>query len=143
MNADLEEQLKEMGPDYQAVVARLRSARTVEPCIAGQRSEVRGRTAVWLVAASLLLALGLTTVFLAVQPSTLNPQSSTPFGAREYRLSPAEMIATQQPDGSWQNDFLTRRNAEVLAKCEGAAAHIACKKALRNLRARGVMGRVD
>ena len=48
------------------------------------------------------------------------------------------MIATQNPDGSWQNDFLTRRNAAALKVCGDPAAQIAYKKAMRNLRARGV-----
>ena len=40
--------------------------------------------------------------------------------------------------GSWQNDFLTRRNAAALKVCGDPAAQIAYKKAMRNLRARGV-----
>ena len=58
---------------------------------------------------------------------------------REYRATVAEMIATQNPDGSWQNDFLTRRNAAALKVCGDPAAQIAYKKAMRNLRARGVL----
>ena len=51
----------------------------------------------------------------------------------------AEMIATQNPDGSWKNDFLTRRNAAALKSCGDPAAQIAYKKAARNLRLRGVL----
>jgi len=140
MNADLEEHLKELGPDCQSVVARLRAARTVEPRIAGQRSEVRGQRVAWLAAASLLIALGLSVLFLDTRPSTFNLQPSTlpSYGAREYHLSVNEMIATQQPDGGWQNDFLTRRNAEILARSEGAQARTAYKKAIRNLRSKGI-----
>ena len=50
-----------------------------------------------------------------------------------------EMIATQNPDGSWKNDFLTRRNAAALKGASGPAAAIAYKKAMRNLRTRGVL----
>ena len=50
-----------------------------------------------------------------------------------------EMIATQNPDGSWQNDFLTRRNADALKFCGDPAAQVACRKAVRNLRVRGVL----
>ena len=51
----------------------------------------------------------------------------------------AEMIATQNPDGSWKNDFLTRRNAAALKVCGDPAAQVAYKKAMRNLRSRGVL----
>ena len=51
----------------------------------------------------------------------------------------SEMIATQNPDGSWKNDFLTRRNAAALKSCGDPAAQIAYKKAARNLRLRGVL----
>ena len=49
------------------------------------------------------------------------------------------MIATQRSDGSWQNDFLTRRNAAALKDCTTPAAQIAYKKAMRNLRSRGIL----
>jgi len=138
MSKDLEEQLKELGPECQAVVDRLREAKTVEPKTVGLGRRSRS-TAEWLVAASLLVAVCLSIVFLAAQPSTFNLQPSPAYGAREYRQSVSEMIATQRPDGGWQNDFLTRRNAEVLAKCEGESARIAYKKALRNLRSKGIL----
>jgi len=138
MNADLEEQLKEMGPEYGAVVGRLRAAKTIEPCRTGQRSESGGHATEWLIAASLLIAAALAITFRpsrTSQPLQVS-QTSCP---REYRLSPAEMIATQRPDGSWQNDFLTHRNAEVLASCDTPGAHIAYKKAMRNLRSKGML----
>lgn len=50
-----------------------------------------------------------------------------------------EMIATQRSDGSWKNDFLTRRNAAALKDCASPAAQIAYKKAVRNLRSRGIL----
>ena len=49
------------------------------------------------------------------------------------------MIATQNPDGSWKNDFLTRRNAAALRASSDPAAQIAYKKAMRNLRTRGIL----
>ena len=49
------------------------------------------------------------------------------------------MIATQNPDGSWKNDFLTRRNAAALRGSSNPAAQVAYKKAMRNLRSRGVL----
>jgi len=146
MNKDLEEQIKEMGPDYRAVVGRLRAAKTVEPCLKdqgrrfllrqGYGGQVRS-TVEWLIAASLLIVLCLTVHIQTIKHS--NNQTLSSHCPREYRLTPAEMIATQRSDGSWQNDFLTRRNAEILARCEGAAARIAYKKALRNLRSKGIL----
>jgi len=134
MNADLEEQLKELGPDCRAVVDRLRSARMVEPKNVGRRSR---STVEWLIAASLLVALGLTIHLQALKHT--NTQTLASYGAHEYHLSVAEIIATQQPDGGWQNDFLTRRNTAALAKCEGAEARVAYKKGMRNLRAKGIL----
>ena len=139
MNRDLEETLNELGPDYRAVVARLRAGREAA---SGSRSSGDSRSssrAAYLVAASLLVLIGLTVVHLSQsQSQTTNHKPQTPSCPREYRATVAEMIATQNPDGSWQNDFLTRRNAAALKVCGDPAARIAYKKAMRNLRARGV-----
>ena len=139
MNRDLEETLNELGPDYRAVVARLRAGREAA---SGSRSSGDSRSssrAAYLVAASLLVLIGLTVVHLSQsQSQTTNHIPQTPSCPREYRATVAEMIATQNPDGSWQNDFLTRRNAAALKVCGDPAARIAYKKAMRNLRARGV-----
>ena len=141
MSKDLENQLDEMGPEYRAVVARLKAGATAEDlrretedgrrCLASKVSGLKS----YLVAASLLVVAGFAAVFLS-QPSTLNPRLS--YGAREYRLSVDEMIATQNADGSWQSDFLTRRNAEALRLSVVPGAKVAYKKAMRNLRAHGV-----
>lgn len=140
MNRDLEETLNELGPDYRAVVARLRAGREAA---SGSRSSGDSRSssrAAYLVAASLLVLIGLTVVHLSQsQSQTTNHKPQTPSCPREYRATVAEMIATQNPDGSWQNDFLTRRNAAALKVCGDPAARIAYKKAMRNLRARGVL----
>jgi hypothetical protein len=96
-----------------------------------------------LAAASLLILLGLGSflVFPGKQPATA-PSSA----AHEYRLADTpggeaidEMIRTQNADGSWRNDFLTRRNADALAHCPHAEARVAYKKAMRNLRIRGLL----
>ena len=149
MNRDLDEQLNEMGPDYRAVALRLRAAREAESfCRSGrssgssQSSRSSGastaRKSAYLVAASLLVILGFGFFFL--RPLDIRPKTQDAgFGAREYRASVSEMIATQNPDGSWQNDFLTRRNAAALKGCGDPAAQIAYKKAMRNLRTRGVL----
>ena len=139
MNRDLEETLNELGPDYCAVVARLRAGREAASGFRSSGDSRSSSRAAYLVAASLLVLIGLT----VVQPSqsqsqTTNHKPQTPSCPREYRATVAEMIATQNPDGSWQNDFLTRRNAAALKVCGDPAAQIAYKKAMRNLRARGV-----
>ena len=138
MNRDLEEQLSEMGPEYRAVVARLRAARGAEdssrPVFSLRSKALRPI----LAAASLLVLVGFGVSFLGRQDLGLETED-TRFAPREYRASVDEMIATQNPDGSWQNDFLTRRNAETLKLCGDPAAQVAYRKAVRNLRVRGVL----
>ena len=134
MNRDLEEQLDEMGPEYRAVVARLRAAREAQ----GNREQGTGNRG-WLIAASLLVILGLSAVFIQSNNRTIEQSNNSPFGPSEYRASIPEMIATQNPDGSWKNDFLTRRNAAALKACSDPAARIAYRKAVRNLRLRGIL----
>ena len=135
MSRDLDEQLDEMGPEYRAVVARLRAAREATQGIRDQGSGIRG----WLVAASLLVFVGLSAIFIQSNNRTIEHSKNFPFGPSEYRASVPEMIATQNPDGSWKNDFLTRRNAAALKVCSDPAAQIAYKKAMRNLRTRGIL----
>ena len=136
MSRDLEEQLDEMGTEYRAVVMRLRAAREAQS--AGTREERRGKKG-WLVAASLLVILGLSAIFTQSNNRTIEQSNISLFGPSEYRASVSEMIATQNPDGSWKNDFLTRRNAAALRACDDPAAQVAYKKAMRNLRSRGVL----
>ena len=145
MSRDLEEQLDEMGPGYRAVVARLRGAGEAkdfrrETLDVGRRGFVSKvyRLRSYLTAASLLVFAGLGVTFLGRQNFRRETEDMS-FAPREYRASVSEMIATQNPDGSWKNDFLTRRNAAALKVCGDPAAQIAYKKALRNLRSRGVL----
>ena len=133
MSKDLEEQLNEMGPEYRAVVMRLRAAREAQG-IREQGAGIKG----WLVAASLLVVVGLGIFFTTSQSFNLST-SQPSYGAHEYQMDVTEMIATQNPDGSWKNDFLTRRNAAALKGSSNPAAAIAYKKAMRNLRTRGVL----
>ena len=141
MNRDLDEQLEEMGPEYRAVVTRLRRAETAPP---RETTLLRGGSVSlphdrrWFVAASLILVVGLGVAFFQTS-KPLNLQTLPRRGAHEYQMDIPEMIATQNPDGSWKNDFLTRRNAAALKSCDDLAARIAYKKAVRNLRARGVL----
>ena len=138
MNRDLDEQLNEMGGEYRAVVDRLKAAYAP---VAGGRTRRPAHVA-YLIAASLVVLLGLGILFSTPQP--LNP--STPQPSHEYSLAYqrtadaiAEMIRTQKPDGGWKNDFLTRQNAEALKRCASPEAQVAYKKAMRNLRAKGAL----
>ena len=165
MNGDLERQLDEMGPEYRAVVERLRGAVCLTPAerprarrggdsrSAGVMGGRRGPTFVWLtfrplrlVAATLLLlfAFGVALRFAGTERGT--SAARHPAAAREYLLAASrtdeamrEMIRTQNPDGSWQNDFLTCRNAEALRGWPDADARIAYKKAARFLRSKGLL----
>ena len=65
MSRDLDEQLNEMGPEYRAVVARLRAAQS-----AGTRDGGRGMRG-WLLAASLILFVGLGVFFSTPQPRAI------------------------------------------------------------------------
>ena len=156
MSRDLERQLEEMGPAYRTVVARLRAAREVEP--GGQRtkdSRQRPLSAVfcplsYLVAASLLVLLGLGVVlFQTIKQSNNSPSlytvrvtdAQTEYTRAELRGDELvkELIRTQKPDGSWKDDALTRRNAEVLRTCGSEEAQAAYRKAIDNLRSRGLL----
>ena len=130
MNRDLEETLGEMGPEYRALVARLRAGGDAS-------AAVRPSWRPWLLAAaSLLVSVGIAAVFFSrPSVSVLRPLDCP----REYRASVDEMIATQNSDGSWQSDFLTRRNAAILRACTDPASRIAYKKAMRNMRLRGIL----
>ena len=160
MTEDLERTVAEMGPEYRELAERLTAA--YRPLTTPARPARRGfgpfvrRAAGYLAAASLAAAVGLVAVLgvarvrrpaepgAAVAASRVyTVRASTP--ENEYRLAlirddaaVQEMIRTQRPDGSWRNDFLTKRNAEVLKDCPGEAAQIAYRKAMRNLRARGL-----
>lgn len=162
MTEDLERTLDELGPGYREVVARLKAA----PCPWADAAERAprpaggaraGRGFSWpaghLAAASLLAVVGLCAVFGALRARDARPPARARIytvrattAENEYRLAlirddaaVQEMIRTQNPDGSWKNDFLTRRNAEALKGCRSPAAQVAYKKAIRNLRVRGML----
>ncbi len=157
MNADLEETLEELGPDYREVVARLRDARTVSPRHAARPRVLpsiswKGRTVGGLVAATLALVCGVAFWFLSGRPENaaepasvaqVASASEASLGTQPYVLAleatPAaidEILRTQAPDGSWQNDYLTRQNAAVLRRL--GRANVAYRKAVRYLRSRGL-----
>ena len=149
MTKDLEETLAGMEPAYRAVVDRLVAGAEAEPrpgrCtpVFPARSHVFRRQPL-LAAASLLILLGLGVVFLRQDEQ---PNATQTLGAaHEYCLADTpgceaikEIIRTQSADGSWRNDFLTRRNATALSLSSLAEAKVAYKKAMRNLRVRGLL----
>ncbi len=163
MTEDLERTLNELGPGCREVVERLKAApcpwadvaKRAERRVGGARGACgRGivRTVGYLAAASLLAVAGLCVVFGVSRAREAPAARARVYTVRattaenEYRLAlirddaaVQEMIRTQNPDGSWKNDFLTRRNAEALKGCRSPEAQLAYRKALRNLRARGLL----
>ena len=158
MNGDLEKTLDELGPEYRAVVARLKVAREVEPSTRHQwRSHESTspalpgagtlfRRAGYLAAASLLVALGLS-IFL--QDAAQSPRA--PYaGAKVYTVAYAptpealeQIVASQRTDGSWANDFLTQQNAAALRASPDARLHLAYRRAVRYLRSKGLSPLTD
>ena len=149
MNGDLENTLNELGPEYRDIVARLRSAREVEP--SGSRVSSFPRTewrrhVGYLVAASLAVALGLSIFMQDAAKAPREPYA----GAKVYTVAyaPTEealevIVASQRADGSWTNDFITRQNAAALRASEDARMKIAYRRAVRYLRSKGLAPLTD
>ena len=149
MNGDLESTLNELGPEYRDVVARLRSAREVEP--SGTRAFSLPRTEWWrrvgyLAAASLAVALGLSIFMQDAANAPREPYA----GAKVYTVAyaPTEealeiIVASQRADGSWSNDFITRQNAAALRASEDERMKIAYRRAVRYLRSKGLSPLTD
>ena len=147
MTKDLDETLRELGPAYRATVGRLVGGAQIS---SRPRRRSRDRVGGWLVAASLLacVCLGYGLHRHAADACTsddMQPVDASD-GSNAYRLAQVrddrslrEIVRTQNADGSWENDFLTRRNAEALGECSSPEAVVARKKALRNLRLRGLL----
>ena len=139
MSRDLDEQLEELGPAYREVVDRLRAA--YEPGLAEPERSGRGRFLGWtlgccLAAASVLVVLGFSVFFVDANPP------------REYTLAFAgcdagakALVATQNADGSWANDFQTRQNAAALRGNPATVEEY--KRAVRYLKAKGLSPLTD
>ena len=141
MTEDLANTLCELGPGYREVADRLFAARETPGRV---RSPARGDRPRWLAAAAAVAVVAGFVAVFALAPSRKAAPAAA-FGG-EYRLALEadgaairEIIRTQNADGSWKNDFLTKRNAAVLKGCDVAGARVAYKKAMRNLRIRGVL----
>ncbi len=144
MTKDLEETLRELGDGYRPVVERLLAAyRPPSPSVSARPAAAIGWGVAMLSAAALLVFLGLGVMFRGGEPAKVYTVRVTD-AANEYRLAVVrddaavrEMIRTQRPDGGWGSEFLTRQNAAALRECPDAAAQLAYRKAMRNLRLRG------
>lgn len=145
MSEDLENTLSELGPEYVSVVARLKSSGEVEPI--GRAMDVfrkrKSRHLVYAIAAALAVATCLGWIvgnICAVEYSDKDfVRSSNPYSLAFEKLDEkvlTEIKRTQNPDGSWINDHLTRQNAAVLKKID--VSSVAYKRALRYLRSRGL-----
>ena len=144
MNADLEATLAELGGEYREMVVKMKAAYEPLPArAAAERPSVRrgriiGWSAAYLAAASLLVLVGLGVLFGggAGAPAAVDTNA---FMLAHLKSAAAvdEMIRTQRPDGGWGNDFLTRQNAEALARRNTPEARLAVRKAHRNLRLNG------
>ena len=161
MNGDLENTLNELGPEYRDIVARLRSAREVEPSarvgacapaalVLAPGAWCRARTIFqrvgYLVAASLAVALGISIFMQDAANAPREPYA----GARVYTVAyaPTEealeiIVASQRADGSWSNDFITRQNAAALRASDDARMKIAYRRAVRYLRSKGLSPLTD
>jgi len=159
MNGDLEGTLNELGPEYRAVVARLRLACEVEPSTKHQRRSREStsdavakapgtffRRVGYLVAASLFVALGLSIFMQDVADAPREPYA----GAKVYTIAYAPtdealeaIVASQRADGSWSNDFITRQNAAALRASCDERMRIAYCRAVRYLRFRGLSPLTD
>ena len=145
MTKDLEMTLQELGPGYKAVVDRLQAG-ALPAFEEGRRHFPQPVFPRLLAAASVSAALlGISAFYISDRHTSGSSEiSKTP--CNEYSLAEIcderaveEIIRTQKPDGSWQTDFLTRRNAAALSSRTEAKARIAYKKARRNLRNRGLL----
>ena len=154
MNADLENELKELGPGYRAVVDRLMAARTVEPRrgLAPVDGEACGKSGLrgvwrpaWCVAASIVVLLGMAFLFRGNEQEEKRYTVRVLDATTAYRLAYSEnardldaILASQRQDGSWDNDFITCQNAAALRHGRDADSRVAYRKAVRYLKSKGL-----
>ena len=137
MNADLAETLAELGPEYRAVVSRMTEAFAEQPPAPPRLAWRRPA----LLAASLLVCLGGAWLLLreaAPAPALQAAQSAYVLAYSPNAETVRTIVRTQQADGSWANDFITRQNAAALRLATDEASRIAYRRAVRYLRAKGL-----
>jgi len=158
MTKDLEETLAELGPCYREVVDRLTDAYrplnetnlsvlrlpTSTSTSLSSRGHLFRWTAAYLVAASLLVFLGLGVLFrhdLTAARDRAGVSDAKMVYTVAYAADASALqaiVASQRADGSWSNDFITRQNAAALRGATDATSLVAYKRALRYLRSRGL-----
>ena len=139
MSRDLERQLDEMGPAYREVVGRLRAAYAprARTAFSGGDAFRRVRGAARLIAASLLVVAGAGVLFRdRPAPTEGSVRNAYTLAYLADDSAVEEIVRSQNPDGSWANDFLTRQNAAVLRG--RPSTRVAYKRAVRYLRVRGL-----
>ena len=149
MSRDLEEQLGEMGPGYQALVGRLRAARTVVPRAVSPLERLKTREPFFtfgrlglLAAATLFIAIGFAILTQRNEAvSAVGTVYTVAYAPTEEALE--AIVASQRADGSWENDFITCQNAAALRHGTDMGSRIAYKKAVRYLRAKGLAPLTD
>jgi hypothetical protein len=146
MTEDFKETLDELGPEYIQVVDKLKNLGEIEPKngkFFAKRSVFFKRNGV-LLAASLTLVIAMTFYFVKSNwdkkgIAEIDISASKPyflaFNLTDER-SIEEIKRTQKPDGSWNNDLLTRQNATALMKVDKSS--LAYRKAMRYLRSKGL-----
>lgn len=146
MTEDFKETLDELGPEYIQVVDKLKNLGEIEPRNGRffvKRSVFFKRIGV-LLAASLTLVIAMTFYFVKSNwdkkgIAEIDISASKPyflaFNLTDER-SIEEIKRTQKPDGSWNNDLLTRQNATALMKVDKSS--LAYRKAMRYLRSKGL-----
>ena len=151
MSADLEETLNELGDDYRKLVIRLRSLPEVD-CRHIKRRGINplfGCASVKMAAASFVLICAVFSVFF-LRPFSSEFESPKHQCSIQKTSNPyvrslcildgtvlSEILKTQNSDGSWENDYLTRQNAAAL-RLAGEQG-VAYRKAMRYLRRKGLL----
>ena len=153
MSADLDATLNELGDEYRILVAKLRSSAS-DACIGRRRafaSLQTGRFAAMMAAA---LAIAVSVFVMMGGEGYARRDSAAPAVSLKVPSNPyarllciahksifSEIIQTQNSDGSWQNDYLTRQNAAAL-RVSGESG-VSYRKALRYLRQKGLVPLTD
>lgn len=132
MTKDLEATLSEMDGAHRRMVRRMQAAFATAPWRRAYRAMLSA------AALALVAALWATVVFWEGRHGQPSHPSAFRLASDGGAAAIGEIIRTQNADGSWQTDFLTRQNARVLAGIRSADASLAYRKAMRNLRARGI-----
>ncbi len=145
MNKDLEATLAELDLDSRQLVARLHAAREVAPS-----RPLLTRSLLWrgrfragrhldvLVAALFVAALAFTALWFRPTQTNLTSANIYTLAYQPTAAAQAAIIASQQADGSWANDFLTRQNAAALRDVQTESARLAYRRAVRYLRTKNL-----